>query len=100
MVMVNRSKKQQSKHDRKVRQLANQLKNEGWQVQADLPGYDQPGPIGKKKRIPDILAKKAGAERIIEVETSETINSDKDQHSTFRRRAGQKPRTKFEIEEA
>ena len=82
------------------RKLANQIKKEGWKLQTDHPGYDQPEPIGKEKRIPDILAKKAGAERIIEVQTQETMQSDDAQHSTFKRRATQKPRTKFEIEKA
>lgn len=98
--MASRIKSQQSKHDQKVKKIAKKLEEEGWTVQADLPGHDQPDPIGKKKRIPDIVATKSGAERIYEVETKETMSSDKEQQSTFRRRAAQKPRTKFIIEEA
>jgi Holliday junction resolvase len=98
--MTKRSRGQQSKHDQKVRQVAKKLKKEGWQVKADLSGYDQPDPIGKGGFIPDVVATKVGAERIIEVETSETLKADKKQHEAFRRRAGQKPRTKFDIEEA
>lgn len=97
--MAKRSSNQKSKHDKKVKQIAQKLINEGWQVQADLLGYDKPDPIGKYKKIPDIRARKAGAEHIIEVETPETIQSDKKQHETFRRSAAQKPRTTFKLEE-
>jgi len=98
--MAKRSSKQQAKHDVKVRQIAQKLKREGWIVQADLLGYDKPDPIGKYKCIPDIRATKAGAERLIEVETPETMQIDKKQHKVFRRSAAQKPRTTFQIEEA
>jgi len=98
--MAKRSSQQQTKHDRKVRQIAQKLKSERWAVQADLAGYDKPDPVGKDKHIPDIRATKAGAERLIEVETPETMQSDKKQHETFRRSAAQKPRTTFKIEEA
>ncbi len=98
--MAKRKSKQASKHDKKVRQIAQQLKKDGWNVKADLSGFDKPDPIGKKGHIPDISATKAGAERIIEVETKDTLQSDKKQQATFRRRAAQKPRTSFRIEEA
>ena len=93
--MARRSPKKQSEHDRKVRQSANRLKREGWEVQADLPGHDQPDPIGKDKRIPDIVATKAGAKRIVEVETAESMETDKKQQETFRRSAAQQKRTRF-----
>lgn len=98
--MARRTPKKQSKHDSKVKQIARNLKRDGWNVKADIPGFDQPNPIGKNNLIPDITAQKKGAKRIIEVETPETINKDKKQHETFRRSAGQQTRTKFEIEEA
>ncbi len=98
--MAKRNSRQQTKHNGKVRKIARELESEGWSVQADLPGYDKPGPIGKHRHIPDIRAAKAGAEKLIEVETSDTMQSDRKQHETFRRRAAQKPRTSFQIEEA
>jgi len=91
------AKKKETKHDRKVRLEAKKLKNAGWNVQAAIPGYRQPKGIGKNKRIPDIVARKRGAERIIEVETPESANKDKEQQSSFRRRAGQKSRTTFKV---
>jgi hypothetical protein len=76
------------------------MEGEGWTVQADLPGYDRPDPIGKDKHVPDIVATKTGARKIIEVETPETMEADKKQHEAFRRSAARKKRTAFQIEEA
>lgn len=98
--MPKRSPKKQSQHDAKVRNIAGKLKRDGWNVQADISGFDQPDPIGKKNLIPDVTAQKRGAKKIIEVETSETMEKDKKQHEAFRRSAGQQKRTKFEIDEA
>lgn len=98
--MAKRTLKKQSEHDAKVRQIARKLRREGWNVEADIPGFNQPEPIGQDDRIPDVHAKKAGAERIVEVETPETMRGDQEQHATFRRSAGQKRRAKFEVEEA
>jgi len=98
--MPKRSPQKQSRHNSKVRSIARKLKREGWNVKADIPGFDTPDPIGKNNLIPDITAQKRGSKRIIEVETPETMEKDKKQHETFRRSAGQQKRTKFEIEEA
>ncbi len=98
--MAKRSQQQKSKHDAKVKQIAQKLSKEGWNVRADIDGYEQPDPIGKKNQIPDIQAIKKGAEKIIEVETEESMKSDKEQHATFRRSASHKPKTTFQIEEA
>lgn len=89
----------QSKHDMEVKEKANSLKRQGWKVKADVGGYDRPDPIGKYKRIPDIQAEKAGARKIIEVETKNTMQRDKKQQETFRRSAAHRKRTSFEIEE-
>ena len=89
---------QHSKHDAKVKQLAQELEKQDWAVQAAISGYEQPDAIGKGGYIPDIQAIKKGAERLIEVETKETVESDKKQHTAFRRRAAQKRRTTFRIE--
>ena len=97
--MAKRSKRGQAKHDAKVRQEANRLRRQGWDVQADLPGFDRPDPIGRDKKTPDIRATKRGAERIVEVETPDTVDKDRDQHGTFRRRVGHRPRSTFEIVE-
>jgi len=98
--MAKRSSGGQKKHDQQVKQIANGLKRKGWRVKADIPGYDQPDAIGKKKHIPDIQATKAGATRLVEVETEDTMQTDKEQHETFRRSAAQRNRTSFQLEEA
>lgn len=94
---MSRQSRNQSTHDNRVRSLANQLKNEGWKVQADLPNFNQPDPIGKDARIPDILATRGDQTKIIEVETPTTLNSHQEQHSTFRRSAAQRENGEFEL---
>lgn len=99
--MARRSKPQQSKHDKKVQQIVGRLERDGWSVEADLPGRDnRPDPIGQGGYIPDIVATKAGARRIVEVETSESLSKDRKQQEAFRRSASQQNRTSFTIEEA
>ncbi len=83
----------ESKHDKRVRKEARRLEREGWNVQADIPGFETPDGIGQGGHVPDIVAKKKGAERILEVDTPRTV--DKDQLGAFRRRAGKKKRTTF-----
>lgn len=98
--IAKRSSKNQSKHDSRVKQLAHRLRREGWNVKADIPGFQRPDPIGKRNLIPDITAQKRGAKKIIEVETPETMKKDRKQHETFNRSAAQQNRTTFDIEEA
>ena len=95
--MPKRSKHEQTKHDKKVSQIAKKYERKGYNVKADLPGYNKPESIAGN--IPDIKATKGGMTYIIEVETKKSKLSDKSQISTFRRHAGQKPRTKFILEE-
>jgi hypothetical protein len=97
-IMAKRTTAKQTKHDAKVNQTARQLRKQGWDVKADLPGYPCPAPIGKGKRVPDIEAKKGARHRIIDVETPETVERDKEQHTVFRRSAAQKRNTSFKIE--
>ena len=88
----------QSKHDAKVKEVASRLKRQGWKVKADVKGYKRPDPIGMYGHIPDIQAEKAGARKIIEVETRDSMQRDKKQHEAFRRSAAHRKRTSFEIE--
>lgn len=88
----------QNTHNRRVKQIAVRLTRQKWNVKADLPGYSKPSPIGKDKRVPDVEATKYGHRKIIEVETPDTVNKDRKQQQTFRRHAGQKPNTTFDIE--
>jgi hypothetical protein len=98
--MAKRSVSKQTKHDSKVKQIAQQLQKQRYNVKADLPGYQRPAPIGKGKRRPDIEATKGAKRKIIEVETPETLEHDKKQHTTFRKSAAHKRNTNFRIEVA
>lgn len=95
---MKRSTKVQSTHDQVVKQIAQRLTRQKWNVKADLPGYGKPSPIGKDKRVPDVEATKHGHRKIVEVETPDTVDKDKKQQQSFRRHAGQKPNTTFDVE--
>lgn len=90
-------KRGKSAHDKKVKQVAKQFERKGWNVEADISEFDSPDSIGQNNFVPDIVAKKSGATKIIEVETKRSLEKDKDQQEAFRRSAGQKKRTTFEI---
>lgn len=92
-----RKKAKPTAHDRRVKREVTRLRRGGWKVKADLPGHERPAPIGKKNRIPDIEATKPGTRRLIEVETPESLVSDSEQQSTFRRSAAQRNRTTFDV---
>jgi len=81
-------------HDRKVRQLANELKRQGYKVEADIDGFETPDGIGKRGHTPDILATKGKAVKIIEVDTPGT--EDQEQLASFRRSAAQRKNADFE----
>lgn len=90
-----RSRKSQSKHNNKVKSVARGYKRRGWKVKADIPGFPRPKPIGKHKRIPDVVATRPGTRHIIEVETKETVEADRGQRGTFKRSASNRRRTKY-----
>lgn len=96
---MKRSTGEQTTHDRKVRQIARQLKKDGYSVKADnIRGYSRPSPIGKHRRRPDIEAtSRSGYRKIIEVETPRSLTTDKDQIKTFIRHATHKKRTSLDI---
>jgi hypothetical protein len=95
--LPKRSKGSQTRHDDTVKREANALKKDGWIVNADIPGFPTPNPIGAAKRVPDIAAEKRGHRRLIEVETPDSLGSAGEQLSTFRRSAAHDPRTKFDV---
>lgn len=91
--MVFRTPKNQSTHDRKVRETANRYKREGWKVTADVPGYKSPKIINRKQ--PDIVVKKGRKTKIFEIETHKSMKTDKPQRAVFRKFARKKPNTTF-----
>lgn len=94
---MSRTRKNQSAHDSRVRSLATKLQDQGWEVLADLPNFDQLDPIGKDQRIPDIFATRGERTKIVEVETPNTADTHQEQHSTFRRSAAQRENGEFEL---
>jgi len=90
-----RSKRSQSKHNSRVRKEVEKLKDKGYKVKADIPGYKQPDTIGGYR--PDYVAKK-GIKRIIgEVETSDSVDSTRDQkqQNAFKQAANRSKNTSF-----
>lgn len=71
-----RSKKAQSKHDAEVRRIAMEYKNKHYEVKADVGGFPRPDTIGGFR--PDVVATKDGERKIIEVETTDSVNSSRD----------------------
>lgn len=88
----------ETKHNKSVRTVANEHKNNGYDVHADISGFKKPAGIGKDNRIPDIVATKNGRTKIIEVETPTSLMTDKNQQSTFRRSAAHRKNTTFHTE--
>lgn len=68
-----RSQRSQSAHDKKVREEANKLKRQGFDVDADVSGFQKPKTIAGYR--PDILATKGKQRKIIEVETHDSKDS-------------------------
>lgn len=62
-------------------------------MKADVSGWPQPPTVNGYR--PDVYATKSGHTQIIEVETDRT--DDQAQHTAFRRHAGQKTNTRFDI---
>ncbi len=56
----------QDARDREVRQLAEDLKEDGWDIHTGLRGNGTPDAIGDRSHTPDIVATKRGATRIVE----------------------------------
>ena len=73
--------------------MADGLSDSGHKVSADIPGYSRPGAISGK--YPDIVATKNGAKKIIEVETADSYDKDRDQRRAFRDYADRHENTSF-----
>ena len=80
--MQKRTKTGQKKHDDGVLKSAKWYKNHGFKIEADLPDWNKPKKIGGF--IPDLIAKKDKKEIILEVETKNTNELDKDQQKAFK----------------
>ena len=87
--MTKRTKHEQTCHNKAVRRSAGMLRSNGWSVKADIAEYKQPKSIcvDNQCRRPDIVAKKGKETRIIEWETPDSFDRDREQHSVFRKYA-------------
>jgi len=92
---MERDTNAQAKHDAKVKEMAQELEKQGFHVKADIEGYEQPGTIRGLR--PDIMATKGRDTRIIEVETEDTLKSERDQaqQEAFRQEADENKHTTF-----
>lgn len=95
--MAQRTLQRQQDHDDKVEEIAKGYIRSGWSTKADLKNYSKPDTI--YGHIPDVQALLSNKwEEIVEVETPESLDTDKDQHQAFKRYADEKPYTEFKIE--
>ncbi len=71
--------KESAAHNACVREIAEEMKKDMWEVKADLPGYEKPAKIGEFQ--PDLVANKKGCmKRICEVVTEEMFEGDKQRY--------------------
>lgn len=84
---MKRTPEKQMDHDICVERKATEWINEGYIVEADLEGWAQPYEM--EGYIPDIIARarKTNIIRVCEVETEETIETDREQWMAFKRYA-------------
>jgi len=73
----------------------NDFKQKKYEVEADLSGFSKPKLVGGY--IPDIRAKKGNKEVIVEVETTDSVNSERDikQQGAFQRWARRSEERQF-----
>ena len=84
--MNKRTKTRQKKHDEIVLRSAEWYEGRGYKVNADLPDYNKPKNIGGY--VPDLIAKKGKKEIVLEVETKNTNELDKEQQKAFKEYSG------------
>ena len=84
--MNKRTKTRQKKHDESVLRSAEWYEGRGYKVNADLPDYNKPKNIGGY--VPDLIAKKGKKEIVLEVETKNTNELDKEQQKAFKEYSG------------
>ncbi len=87
-------RKGKSKHDKTVRRVAGGYKSQGWKVRADnVKGYKDPKPI--RGRVPDVVARKSGKTRVVEVETKGSMRADRKQREVFKKYTSKSKKRKF-----
>ena len=92
---MSRSRKGQTKHDAKVLSTARKLERQGFDVKADIRGYEQPDIIRGFR--PDVVGTKGRQRKIHEIETRDSVDSARDQKQqrAFRQAADQSKNSTF-----
>jgi hypothetical protein len=72
----------QKSHDENVRGLADELKQDKWDVKTNMEGAEKPAKIGAF--TPDIEAHKGNLRRICEVVTEKDFKGDKQRYIEFK----------------
>lgn len=91
--MAKRTRQNQSKHDAAVKSSADYYRRQGYKVQADIAGYDQPKTLNGRR--PDVIAQKGKKEVVLEVETPSSDKSDRAQHRAFKKYADANKNARF-----
>ena len=93
--IMSRNSKTQSQHDQEVSRIAKGLEKRGFNVAADIAGYQKPDTIRGFR--PDVFATKGKEKKIVEVETPDSVDSARDQkqQAAFRARAKASLNTTF-----
>lgn len=85
-----------TRHNQEVKKAVSRLRRMGYSnIKADLPGYNQPNPVGQKGFIPDFQASKPGKTVIGEVEEEKQVPSQTKQIGAFRKSAAQSRSKEF-----
>ena len=83
-----KAEKQPSSHEVCVREIAEEMQKDKWEVKADLPGFEKPNKIGEFQ--PTLEAKKNGCmSRICEVVTEEMFEGDKQRYIEVKNYCGE-----------
>ena len=80
--MVKKKAIDRNSHDECVRAIAAELKQDKWDVKANVEGSEKPAKIGAF--TPDIEAKKGCLKRICEVLTQKDFGGDKERYTEFK----------------
>jgi hypothetical protein len=79
---MGKKMKVQKSHDELVREIADELKRDQWDVKANVEDEEKPAKIGEF--TPDIEARKGGLRRICEVLTEKDFGGDKQRYIEFK----------------
>lgn len=80
--MIEKKGKVQDNRDACVRSIAEELKKDKWEVNANLEGWGKPSQVGPL--VPDIKAKKGCLTRICQVVTEDMFQGDRKRYIEFK----------------